>query len=101
MLVGGAVGSSLRESARLALCGGVALYLAGHVAFRLRMTGSLEYGKLAVAAALLALYALGDTIAAWGIAAGVASLLAILCVGETEAALGVLRWPRREPSIRR
>ena len=54
-----------------------------------------------LAAALLALYALGDTIAAWGIAAGVASLLAILCVGETEAALGVLRWPRREPSIRR
>src|SRR3954452_9593694 len=36
------VSDPLGDAARLCMCGGVALYLAGHAAFRLRMTGMLE-----------------------------------------------------------
>ena len=42
---------------RLALCGGVALYLIGHVGFRWRLAGTLEREKVAVAAALLVVFA--------------------------------------------
>jgi low temperature requirement protein LtrA len=85
LLVQGSVGAPLAQPARLALCGGVALYLAGHVAFRLRMAGSLEYSKLAVAAALLLLYALGGDLAGWTLAAAVTGLMAGLCVVESVA----------------
>src|SRR6202035_5114832 len=47
----------LPAGARLALCGGVALYLLGHAAFRLRMTGSLSYAKILAAGACMALFA--------------------------------------------
>ena len=53
-------GVSIPDAPRLALCGGVALYLVGHVGFRWRLSGELEHEKLAVAAALLVLYAVGS-----------------------------------------
>ena len=68
------VSAPLPEPARLALCGGVALYLVGHAAFALRMVGEVEYEKLAVAAALLVLYAVGGGLAAWALAVAVAAL---------------------------
>jgi low temperature requirement protein LtrA len=77
------VGVPLPDPARLALCGGVALYLVGHVAFRLRMVGSIGYAKLAVAVALLALYALGGGLPAWLLTGVIAVLLAVLCAIET------------------
>jgi low temperature requirement protein LtrA len=72
--------------ARLALCGGVALYLLGNVGFRLRMVGTPGYHKVAVIAALLLLYALGGGLPAWAIAAGATALLVALCAAETLAA---------------
>src|SRR5437588_1082212 len=59
LMVRGRVGSPLPEPARLAMCGGVALYLLGHVAFRMRMVGSIGYEKVAVGVALFVLYASG------------------------------------------
>jgi low temperature requirement protein LtrA len=77
------VDASLPDAPRLALCGGVALYLVGHVGFRWRLTGELERQKLAVAAAILVVYAVGSGLAGWVLAATVAALLAALCAVET------------------
>jgi len=78
---------ALADAARLTLCGGVALYLAGHLAFRLRMVGSFEREKALVVVALLVLYAVGGGIVAWGLAAITAALLGLLCVAESGAEL--------------
>jgi low temperature requirement protein LtrA len=93
-LVHGSVGSPLPDPARLALCGGVALYLVGHVAFRLRMVGRLGYEKLVVAAALLVLYAAGGGLPGWALAGTVTVLIAALCAVETAAG----RHPERARS---
>jgi low temperature requirement protein LtrA len=77
------VGGPMASAPRLALCGGVALYLLGHVGFRWRLAGALEREKLAVAIALLILYAVAGGLAAWLLAAAVAALLAALCAVET------------------
>ena len=61
----------------------VALYLIGNVAFRLRMVGTIGYEKIVVAAAVLAVYAVGTALAAWAIAMVLAALLGVLCVVET------------------
>jgi low temperature requirement protein LtrA len=68
---------------RLALCGGVALYLVGHVAFRMRMIGEFGYEKAVVAVALVILYAASGGIPAWTLAGAVTVLLAVLCAVET------------------
>jgi low temperature requirement protein LtrA len=86
LLAQGAVDVAFPSPARLALCGGVALYLLGNVGFRLRMVGSPGYHKVAVIAALLLLYALGGGLPAWAIAAGATALLVALCAAETLAA---------------
>jgi len=80
------VGAPLSDAARLALCGGVAIYLVGHVGFRLRMVGALGYEKLAVAVALIVLFAVGSTFAAWVVAGAVTVLLGGLCAVETRTA---------------
>jgi low temperature requirement protein LtrA len=67
----------LKTVPAVALCGGVALYLLGHVAFRLRMTGRLSTHRLVVAAACLALIPLAmhaKAVAALG-------AIALLCCG--------------------
>ena len=76
-------GVSMPSAPRLALCGGVALYLVGHVCFRRRLSGELEHEKLALAAALLVLYAVGSGLPGWVLAAAIAVLLAGLCALET------------------
>jgi hypothetical protein len=78
------------DSVRLALCGGVAAYLAGHVAFRLRVAGSVGYEKAAVAGALLLLYAVGGGLTAWLLAATLAILMVTLCVSETAVSQGAV-----------
>ncbi len=54
----------LQDAFRLALCGGVALYLAGHAAFLRRMLGSVTYSELAAAAVALALFAVSSSLSA-------------------------------------
>ena len=71
------------DGVRLAVCGGVGLYLLGHVAFKLRMTGRIGYEKLVVAVALAILYAAGSGLSPWVLAAVVTVLLAALCAVET------------------
>jgi low temperature requirement protein LtrA len=81
-----AVGEPLDDATRLALCGGVALYLVGHVAFRMRIAGSVEVEKLVAAAVLLVLYAGGGELAAWALAGAVTVVLGAMCAVETVAA---------------
>ena len=78
------VAAPLPGPARLALCGGVALYLAGTAAFSLRLLGTAQYGQLAVAGALLVLYAIGGGMPAWVVAGAVAALVGVLCAAESE-----------------
>jgi len=92
------VSAPLPDPARLALCGGIALYLLGCAAFAMRMIGRLEYPKLGAALALLALYAIAGGIAAWALAALAAGLLGALCAAESETPRRVLRGLRREAS---
>ena len=79
------VGSSLTDGARLALCGGVALYLVGHAAFRLRITGSGGRQKLAAAAACLIVFAAAGGLPSWAVAALLSAILAALVIGERVA----------------
>jgi low temperature requirement protein LtrA len=76
------VGDPLGDAARLCLCGGVALYLVGHTAFRLRMTGSLEVAKLAAAVGVLVVFAVTGSAAAWVTALGVSIVLLALTIRE-------------------
>jgi low temperature requirement protein LtrA len=74
------------DSVRLALCGGVALYLVGHVAFASRIARTLTYEKLAVVAALVILFAAGGGASAAALTATVTALLIVLCAVERIAA---------------
>ncbi len=77
------VGAPLADVPRLALCGGIAMYLLGNVAFRLRLVGAVAYAKLAGAAALLAVFALGGGLSALWVTALATLVLVALCALET------------------
>jgi low temperature requirement protein LtrA len=77
------LGEPLAGAARLALCGGIAMYLLGNVAFRLRMVGAVGYAKLAGAAGLLGVFVLGGGLSALWVAALATLVLATLCALET------------------
>jgi low temperature requirement protein LtrA len=98
ILTRGSISAPMPGPARLALCGGVALYLLGTTAFSLRLLGVVQYGQLAVAGALLVLCAVGATLPAWVLAAAVAALLGGLCVAEAEAVRRVMSSRGGEPS---
>ena len=68
---------------RLALCGGVALYLVGLAAFRLRIAGERSLAAIGVAVALIAFYAVGGSLPAWAMPAGISVLLGALCLYES------------------
>jgi low temperature requirement protein LtrA len=85
VLTRGSVSAPMPGPARLALCGGVALYLVGTAAFSLRLLGTVQYGQLGVAAALLVLYAVAGGMPAWVVAVAIAALLGALCGAESEA----------------
>jgi low temperature requirement protein LtrA len=73
----------LGAGARYALCGGVALYLLGHAAFRLRLASGVNRERLACAAALLGLAALGAGVAAWALVAIASAVVLAMCGLET------------------
>jgi low temperature requirement protein LtrA len=77
-----AVDEPLAENARLALCGGLALYLIGHIVFVARLLGSLRYEKLVAAAALLTIFAVAGGWRAWVVVASDAAVIALLCASE-------------------
>jgi low temperature requirement protein LtrA len=76
------VSTPMPDAGRLAMCGGVAIYLVGLAAFRLRILGEHSLGRLLVALALLVLYAVGGGLPAWAIGVGIAALMGALCAGE-------------------
>jgi len=76
------VGHPLGDAPRLALCAGIALYLLGHAAFRLRLAGSVNLEQVAFAGAMLALFALGSELPAWALLGAATALLASLCALE-------------------
>jgi low temperature requirement protein LtrA len=68
----------LSDGARLALCGGVALYLGGHLAFGLRLVGELSLDKAAASGACMIVFTAAAESPAWvtvGMLAGVLALL--------------------------
>jgi low temperature requirement protein LtrA len=73
----------LSTAARLTLCGGVALYLIGHAAFRLRLLGKLSWPKLGAAGSCLAVIALADGLPAWTTPGAVTLVLTLLIACET------------------
>jgi low temperature requirement protein LtrA len=70
------------DPGRLAMCGGVAVYLIGLAAFRWRIAGERSPARVIVAAALMALFALGGSMPAWTVAGTIAALVVGLCVAE-------------------
>jgi low temperature requirement protein LtrA len=74
----------LSDASRLCFCGGVALYLLGQAAFRLRMTGTVSRAKIVAAGAVLAVYAVDD-VPAWATAGSVTLALTALVVFESAA----------------
>jgi low temperature requirement protein LtrA len=77
------IGDELDPVARASLFGGVALYLLGHAAFRLRMAGANGTLKLAAATVLGLEYLVLGTSAAWVCLVAVAVVLAALTFSET------------------
>lgn len=70
---------SLQTVAAVALCAGPALYLAAHVAFRLRNVGSVNRQRVLAAAALLVAIAPGTAVdALWALALVTAILVALI-----------------------
>jgi low temperature requirement protein LtrA len=82
MVVHGQAQAPLSNAGRLATCGGVAMYLVGLALFRWRLFNEQSRGRLAVAIALMALFAAGGSMPEWLIAASIAGLLVGLCATE-------------------
>ena len=80
------VGEPLPDPERLALCGGVALYLAGHLAFLARMVGWVSWAEAVAAGATLAVFAATGSADAWVTASALAGVLALLVARETQRA---------------
>jgi low temperature requirement protein LtrA len=86
------LGDPLSDAARVALCGGLAMYLLGNAAFRLRMAGEVSLAKLAGIVALLLLVAVGSMWSALWVTAAATVVLVALCALETvEPAAGAAR----------
>ena len=79
---------ALADGARLALAGGVALYLLGHAAFALRLLGEAQRPKAVAAIACAALYLVTGDAPAWLAIALLAGVLALL--GAAEGRLAVV-----------
>ena len=79
--------AALPSGPRLALCGGVALYLLGLAAFRRRLSGAWGVWRLGAAAALLVVFAATSTLPAWAVATIAVAVLGALCA--TEALDGI------------
>ena len=73
----------LKQVALAALLGGVALYLLGHVGFRLRNTGTLNTQRLVLAVVLLVAWPLLGGVDALAVLVGVTAALVLLVGYET------------------
>jgi low temperature requirement protein LtrA len=80
------VSGTLPDAGRLALCGGLALYLVGNVAFRLRLVRVVSRWLLAAAAGLLVLFAVGSGLSALWVTALAAAVVTASCAVETAQA---------------
>ena len=78
----GHAGQPLSEGARLALCGGVAIYLGGHIAFGLRLVGEFSVAKALAAGACLTVFIVAAESPAWATVGLVAGVLALLVACE-------------------
>ena len=83
LLVRGSASAALAGPARLALCGGIALYLIAHAAFRLRLGTAMIRDRALAAAALLGLYGLGGALNGWALCLIAAAIVAAVCVWES------------------
>jgi low temperature requirement protein LtrA len=83
MVVHNQLGAPMPAAGRLAFCGGVALYLVGVSAFRLRMLGELSSRRLGVAGGLPVLFIVTTSAPAWTVGAGVTVLIVGLCALES------------------
>src|SRR3954451_6913180 len=82
------------DGARLALCGGVALFLAGHAAFRLRLLRVLSVPRLGAALAVLVLFLVSAHLEAWAVAGLLALVVAAMCGWERRPGAQAARWAR-------
>ena len=87
-------GDPLKDMPAVALCGGVALYLLAHVAFRVRNTGTLNVPRIVAAVACLALIPVATA------AAGVTSLALLLAVCVALIAFEAVRYADARARIR-
>jgi low temperature requirement protein LtrA len=87
LLVRGSVSDALADPARLALCGGIALYLLAHAAFALRLGATVSADRVLAAAALLALEVLAGALAGWAVCLIAAAIVAVMCARETRGAV--------------
>jgi low temperature requirement protein LtrA len=69
---------SLPLPSRLALCGGIALYLAGQTGFQMRMAGRLSRGMIGAIAVIVVVFAFSGGFPAWVAAAALAVVLTAL-----------------------
>jgi low temperature requirement protein LtrA len=76
------VDEPLKDIAAVALCGGVALYLLAHIAFRMRNVGTLNVQRLVTAGAVLALTPVAMEVDAMFALGLVAAVLVVLIVFE-------------------
>lgn len=77
-----APGIYLEDSVRLCLCGGIALYLLGHAAFRLRMVNEVNFSELFAAALAMAAFAISDNLEGYLTVGLLALILAALVISE-------------------
>ena len=100
LVVHNSVSAPMPDAGRLAMCGGVAVYLLGLAAFQWRILGERSYGRLLVALALLLLFAAGGGLPAWVIGAVIAALMAALCAAETLLGQGRARPEHHSAAVR-
>jgi low temperature requirement protein LtrA len=84
----GSGGDSLSDAARLALCGGPALYLAGNGAFRLRMGAAFQWPLVAGVGALAILFVAGGSLAGLWVTGLAAAALVGVCALEAASVDG-------------
>jgi len=88
--------AGLPDAARLALCGGLALYFAGNAMFRLRLVGAVANAQLAGILGMLAVYVLAANLSTLWVTALVTAVVTGVCV--LEAPGGRRADARRPPS---
>ena len=85
LLVHHSAGGAMPAAGRLALCGGIALYMLGVAGFGLRLTGRFALGRPLLALALLIVFVVGSGLAAVLLTAIICALTLGMCALETIA----------------